>query len=170
MGDRSIRERSELLLQDVVVPVPLDWNAFAETVSRHRKRPIKVAPKQTNEGPSGWLLAMASLDVVLYEPQTSKVHQDHIIAHEFAHALWCHTLREHPGLADALGLLFPHIDPGSAITALGRDGYTAQEELEAETMAALILERARRPPEELQASGDAEVVGRLTRTLGGRSD
>ena len=167
MRHRSIRERAEALLQDLVVPSPLNWEAFAEAISARLERPIKVAPKQSSDGPCGWLITTAEFDLVLYEPHTSRVHQDHIIAHEFAHALWRHSPREHPGLADALGMLFPHVTARSALIALGRDGYTAEEEVEAETLAEVILERARATANEPHSVAEGEVVSRLKRTLGG---
>jgi hypothetical protein len=71
------------------------------------------------------------------------VHQDHIVLHEI-----CHLLCGHAG-DDALGteharLLFPNLDPAMVGRVLGRTSYSTEEEQEAELLASMIQQAARR--------------------------
>ncbi|MER7406717.1 hypothetical protein ABT373_30670 [Streptomyces sp. NPDC000070] len=90
--------------------------------------------------PSGMWVATAQADYVLYEEQTSPMHQRHIILHEIGHMVCGH--------------------PSAAGIAL-RMRYSDRQEQEAELMASLIMETAARssppssgggPPSGLQAA------------------
>jgi len=84
--------------------------------------PIKVP------GPFGLWFMTGSMDVIFYQQQTTRPHQDHIILHEIGH-----IIAEHPS------------DEGDeqAIAALGRRTcYDSAYEREAELVATIILEWA----------------------------
>jgi hypothetical protein len=56
---------------------------LVEHLSRRRDRLIHLVPMPMGgDRPSGIWLALAALDVVVYEADTSRTHQEHIIAHE----------------------------------------------------------------------------------------
>ncbi|WP_228818887.1 hypothetical protein [Nocardia transvalensis] len=88
-------------------------------------------------------MATAKADYILYQRETTKAHQDHIILHELGHLLAGHRSDEHD---DALlRQLYP---PGAALTpeavrrALRRTSYDTVTEREAELVATIILEWA----------------------------
>ncbi|MCF3105981.1 hypothetical protein IPZ58_31060 [Streptomyces roseoverticillatus] len=120
----------------------------------------------------GLLIAAPTMDLIVYQADTSKLHQEHIVAHEISHILCGHVSPESPHRPVPLDL-FPDLDPGLVRKALQRSGYSDQDEQEAETMASLILARSRGSrPEPLPglAPEAAEIVARLESIIGrGRS-
>ncbi|MCZ1012559.1 ImmA/IrrE family metallo-endopeptidase [Streptomyces lydicus] len=96
--------------------------------------------------PCGLWIACDDADYIVYEANTSKLHQEHIIAHELAHIICCH--RGTGELDEAtMSQLFPDLNPEVLRDIFGRTSYSDIQEEEAEIMASLILERAnRRPP------------------------
>ncbi|MGW7022478.1 toxin [Streptomyces decoyicus] len=118
--------------------------------------------------PCGLWIACNDADYIIYEANTSKLHQEHIIAHELAHMICCHrgTLDE-----ATMNQLFPDLNPEVLRDIFGRTTYSDVQEEEAEIMASLILERANRrspgptwtvPPEA------AETVARIENSLKNR--
>ncbi|MFE7115130.1 ImmA/IrrE family metallo-endopeptidase [Streptomyces sp. NPDC057654] len=77
---------------------------------------------------------------IFYDPRTSRPHQDHIIAHEFAHILLGHTqVTDLPaGPADGTG---SRIDPATVKMMLGRSNYEVDEEHDAELLASNLQRR-----------------------------
>ncbi|WP_410567553.1 hypothetical protein [Amycolatopsis sp. cmx-4-61] len=107
------------------------------------------------------------MDVVAYEAETSRTHQDHIIAHELAHIMCGHT-----GIVPIDGnvarLVFPNLDPGLVRDMLNRADYGDEHELEAEIMASVILRRMNARPERsgpTPPEEDQEVLARLEKTF-----
>ncbi|MBW1602017.1 ImmA/IrrE family metallo-endopeptidase [Streptomyces sp. JJ66] len=121
-----------------------DIFALCAAVGQRRARPVRLAPVDLRAtGVYGLWLATHTEDVVLYEARTSRLHQEHIVAHELAHILCDH--HRDGGLEDAaVRLLFPHLDPATVRGMLGRCGYLDAEEQEAELMASLLLPRVQR--------------------------
>ncbi|MCX2968368.1 ImmA/IrrE family metallo-endopeptidase [Streptomyces sp. TRM70308] len=113
-------------------------------VGERRSRPVRLAPVDLRAtGVYGLWLATHAEDVVLYEARTSRLHQEHIVAHELAHILCDH--HRDGALDDAtLQALFPSLEPATVRGMLGRCGYLAAEEQEAELMASLLLTRVQR--------------------------
>ncbi|MFF5757404.1 secondary metabolite protein [Streptomyces longwoodensis] len=100
---------------------------------------------------------------MFYDPRTSSLHQDHIIAHEFSHLLLGHH-ENRP--ASALAPTFiTSVDPATVQMMLGRTKYEEDEERDTELLASLlqrrIIDRWLRSDE---SSGD-EVQDRVTHTL-----
>jgi hypothetical protein len=106
---------------------------------------------------------------VFYEPQTSALHQQHIILHELGHLLHDHEPSERVD-DEVLAELFPTLDANMVRRVLGRTSYTAVEEQEAEMIASLLSERAQRRPAAPGplAGTDDVVVDRLWSALGAR--
>ncbi|MER6051310.1 ImmA/IrrE family metallo-endopeptidase [Streptomyces sp. NPDC001793] len=139
-----------------------------ERLSADRGRPIQLVPLPLGaEAPCGMWLATDAFDVIVVEADTSRLHQDHIIAHELAHML-CHH-RDSSGFdAATVRGLMPNLDPKRVREMLGRTSYSTAEEQEAEIVASLILERVTRPAVESVwrvPSADAETVGRIESSL-----
>ncbi|WP_372410178.1 toxin [Streptomyces luteireticuli] len=119
------------------------------------------------KSPCGIWLATNEADFIVVEANTSRLHRDHIIAHELAHMLCGH--RDSTGLdPTGFGYLLPNLDPQRVREILGRTSYSSTEEQEAETVASLILERVTRPPVESRwdvPPVDAETVARIDHSL-----
>ncbi|MGK5627227.1 ImmA/IrrE family metallo-endopeptidase [Streptomyces sp. URMC 123] len=143
---------------------------LCEHLSRSRDRPIVLVPMPVRHAsPCGLWVACETADIILYEPDTSPSHQEHIIAHELAHILCGH---HGEGRMDDAGTraLFPDLDPQLVRDMLGRTAYTDPQEREAEMIASLILKRARRRPAEETAAvplppENADVIGRIENTI-----
>jgi hypothetical protein len=103
-------------------------------------------------GPFGVWIATEDTDYILYQLQTSKSHQDHIVLHELGHLLAGHHSDEedddllgelYPDVApEALRARYPDLAPDAVRRALRRSSYDTEQEVEAETVATIILEWA----------------------------
>ncbi|RZU45772.1 hypothetical protein EV284_0422 [Streptomyces sp. BK022] len=100
---------------------------------------------------------------VFYDPRTTSLHQDHIIAHEFSHLLLGH--HENRPVSALAPAFITSVDPATVQMMLGRTKYDEDEERDTELLASLlqhrIIDRWLRSDE---SSGD-EVQDRVTRTL-----
>ncbi|WP_330349975.1 hypothetical protein [Streptomyces sp. NBC_00582] len=83
-------------------------------------------------GPLGVCVATETADVIFYQQDTTRPHQDHIILHEVGHILVGHL---------SASSTVPRHDPGAGPVRL-RTVYDSEEELEAELIATIILERS----------------------------
>lgn len=157
---RLLREcDSEFVKWDV--PVPFDISALVEHLSRRRDRLIHLVPMAMGgDRPSGIWLALAAMDVVVYEADTSRTHQEHIIAHELAHIVFGYASSS-PVDDSALSLLFPDLDPGLVRDMLNRAEYCDAHELEAEVMASVILRRMN--PRQAETGTHEDMLTRLER-------
>jgi hypothetical protein len=118
-------------------------------------------------GPCGLWLATARCDYIVFEADTTVLHQNHIIAHELGHLVLEHDT--HQTLTDeALDHLTPHLDPSAVRRMLGRSRYEEREEREAEMLASLVQQRLvewRQAPTYRVPSEAIDLVGRLSRSL-----
>ncbi|MFF8989614.1 hypothetical protein ACF09H_06580 [Streptomyces sp. NPDC014983] len=95
-------------------------------------------------GPYGAWVATLSADYILYQQETSKAHQDHIILHEIGHILAGHRGEsandgcENDCERDDLG----EPEPDTIQHVLRRTSYDESREHEAELIATIILEWA----------------------------
>ncbi|MFJ7590232.1 hypothetical protein ACIQZO_23175 [Streptomyces sp. NPDC097617] len=67
---------------------PLDVEELCQSLSRRRGRPLylREAPLP-KPGPSGMWVEYDDYDVILYQQETTRLHQDHIKLHEIGHIL-----------------------------------------------------------------------------------
>ncbi|MEV4442516.1 toxin [Streptomyces sp. NPDC049577] len=168
-GDlKRLRRTSEAVLARLDLPDGCGIATLTERLSADRRRPIQLVELAMGaESPCGMWLATDEADIIVVEANTSRLHRDHIIAHELAHMLCGHRDSAGP---DPTGFahLLPSLDPQRVREILGRTSYSNREEQEAETVASLILERVTRPPVESRwdvPPVDAETVARIDHSL-----
>ncbi|MEV6671988.1 toxin [Streptomyces sp. NPDC051162] len=168
-GDlKRLRRASEAVLARLDLPDGCGIATLTERLSADRGHPIQLVELPMGaESPCGMWLATDEADFILVEANTSRLHRDHIIAHELAHMLCGHRDSTGP---DPTGFahLLPNLDHQRVREILGRTSYSSAEEQEAETVASLILERVTRPPVECRwdvPPVDAETVARIDRSL-----
>jgi hypothetical protein len=134
---RQLRKRCEQRVREMAIPRPFELVTFCAHVERLRGRKLvlKPMPGLSAAAPCGMWLSLAEADYVLYEPNTSKLHSEHIILHELGHMLCDHRLTMD---ASVLSKLLPSIDPATVLRVLGRVNYATEQEQEAEMLASLI--------------------------------
>ncbi|SDG08388.1 protein of unknown function [Lentzea fradiae] len=170
MAERDLRRRCRRLLNDLGIQPPLDVAELCRRVGEQRGRPVRlVAHPIPVPGPYGVWIATASADYIVYQRETSKAHQNHIILHELGHLLAGHTGDEQDNAV--LEGLYPDLDPEAVRRALRRTSYDTEHEREAETVATIILEwasvldqvapRASEGPARRMASSLADRLGWL---------
>ncbi|MEU3133151.1 hypothetical protein ABZ691_10055 [Streptomyces sp. NPDC006854] len=111
-------------LQDLGVTPPLDVQDLCERLSRRRGRPLflREAPLP-KPGPSGMWAEYDTYDVILYQQETTRLHQEHIILHEVGHILVAeneNAAEEPSGEAEPGG---PDTDAEEEVTALDVEGW-----------------------------------------------
>jgi hypothetical protein len=159
------------LLRELDIRPPLDVAELCRRVGEQRQRPITLVSHPIPvPGPFGLWIAARNADYILYQRETSKSHQDHIILHELGHLLAGH--RDEAGEPDDDGLdtdtlrgHYPDLAPDAVRRALRRTSYDSAQEREAETVATIILEWAsvldRVSPHASTAPMDNALSGRI---------
>ncbi|MEV7090153.1 hypothetical protein AB0O07_30440 [Streptomyces sp. NPDC093085] len=86
--ERDLHRLIRRELQDLGVTPPLDVAELCQSLSRRRGRPLflREAPLP-KPGPSGMWAEYDTYDVILYQQETTRLHQEHIILHEVGHIL-----------------------------------------------------------------------------------
>lgn len=164
----QIRRRCEEIFASLDLPAGFDIPVLCERLGQQRGVPIRLlaVPLDAEQFYGAWVTSSVA-DFVLYETNTSKPHQEHIVAHELAHMLCGHRTSGELDTAIA-ELLFPDIDRDLVRDMLTRGGYSDQQEQEAELMASVILERITRRPLETTwtvPADAAETIARIEHSL-----
>ena len=159
MDPAALRARCEGRLADLDIPHPFDLVTFCAGLSERRGRRIVLLPTEmTADSPSGLWIRGDRHDYIVFERTTTPLHQTHIALHEIGHLLCEHA----SPVADVhLDRLFPSLDPALVRRALGRAGYSTEEETEAELLASLILRRAHLDPGPPLATPTEQILRRL---------
>jgi hypothetical protein len=139
--ERELRRRCKRLLRSLDIQPPLQVDVLCRRLGDRLGRPIRLIPWALPvPGPFGLWMSRPGEEVIFYQEETTRVHQDHIILHEIGH-----ILAEHEDNGDAgaqypvLGPDFPH----DLITrSFRRTCYTEDYEREAELVATIIQEWA----------------------------
>jgi len=144
--ERELRKRCRRLLRELDIRPPLDVTELCRRVGERRGRPITLVSHPIPvPGPFGLWITAESCDYILYQRETSRSHQDHIILHELGHLLAGHheDVDNNDGLdTDSLRAEYPDLAPDAVRRALRRTAYDNDQEREAETVATIILEWA----------------------------
>ncbi len=180
MRERELRRRCRRLLNELGIRPPLDVLELCRKVGEQRGRPIRlIAHRIPVPGPFGAWIATGQADYIVYQQDTSKPHQRHIILHELGHMLAGHrTTAEDDSLVAALtpdaappGDLrerYPDLEPESVRQALRRTSYDTDHEREAETVATIILEWASVLDRVAPKPSDEATAQRIETALGER--
>jgi Zn-dependent peptidase ImmA (M78 family) len=123
----------------------LEVTELCRKLGEQRGRPIRLVEHPIPvPGPFGVWIATETADYVLYQQHTSRSHQDHIVLHEIGHMIAGHRGEEQDN--EIIEGLLPGAEPGAARkavpTLMSRTSYDDEHELEAETVATIILEWA----------------------------
>ena len=157
------RWRQDDPLAALELPDVTNIRDLRDEVSRRTGREVVLQAQEQAPSVCGACAVLADVIYVFYDPRTSRLHQDQIIAHEFMHLfLGHHKTRPLSALAPAL---LTTLDPATVQMMLGRTKYEEKEERETELLASLLqrrnIDRWLRSDE---SSGD-EVQDRVTHTL-----
>ncbi|MEU8586799.1 hypothetical protein AB0C59_07285 [Streptomyces sp. NPDC048664] len=135
----ELRRHCGELVRGLDLPDPFTVNALVDQMEEHRGRPISLvpAPLPADRGPCGLWIATPEVDYIVYQADTGKAHQGHIVLHEIGHMICEHTSTPAEE-AEVSRLLLPHLDPATVRAVLGRTAYDRDEERAAELVASLI--------------------------------
>ncbi|MFD5245595.1 hypothetical protein ACFWIW_13665 [Amycolatopsis sp. NPDC058340] len=147
---KELWRRCRSLADGVALPEPFDAESFVAELAAERGRPIELMRVDVpSSGPCGLLMSTERADYILYPANTTALHRRHILLHEVGH-LVCGHLGSDAG-ADGIVLdaaagktLMPNLSPELVRRVLGRTGYSAVEEQEAELLASLLAQRVAR--------------------------
>lgn len=114
---------------------------LGEALAHHRGRPLRLRPVPLPaQGLTGGLLVTDDIDFIAFQQDTTRLHQDHIVCHEFGHILAGHQMIDVRGL-NAARLLAPNIDPAVVRRLLNRVSFADRQEREAEDIAEVLMSR-----------------------------
>lgn len=141
MRESALRRRCRRLLRELDIRPPLDVRELCRRLAVLRGRPIRLVPYPIEvPGPFGLWFMTDSADIVFYQKETTRPHQEHIILHEVGHMISDHRSDEVDNTAwDALRQDRP---PDGMQGPLRRTCYDSEYEREAELVATIILEWA----------------------------
>lgn len=157
------RLRRPDLLAELKLPHVTNIRDLSGEVSRRTGRAVVLVPREQAPSVCGACAVTESAVHVFYDPRTSVLHQDHIIAHEFSHLLLGH--HDNRPASALSSTVFTSVGASTVQMMLGRTKYDEDEERDTEQLASLlqrqIIDRWLRSDE---SSGD-EVQDRVTHTL-----
>jgi len=117
---KRLRLGCEARVRNLDLPDPFDVKVLCDRIGSERARPIHLLPAVLPaQGPCGLLIPTTTADYIIYEQQTSRLHQDHIVLHEVGHLLCQHQAV--PGASEKIPrILLPDLDPRLVESALAR--------------------------------------------------
>lgn len=143
MDLRRLRRRCEARLRALTLPTPFDVETFCADLAARRGRSIVLRPIAMTEELTGMWVGGAFIDLIVYERETSPLHQEHFVLHELSHLLCGHQSTVSEADVAKLSLLDRHdVSVGAVQYVLHRSTYTSEEDQEAEILASLIMEHA----------------------------
>jgi len=137
-----MRRDSRRFVRDLGLPPASNIRELLPAVGERSGYSIRLvpAPGDSSHGVCGmWIRAAEGVDYIFVHESTSRVHQDHIIAHEVAH-----ILRDHRGSSEfrqanpMTDRLVSTLDPAVVTMMLGRSGYEYEDEREAELIGSYL--------------------------------
>lgn len=171
MDNKSLLNYCRKVVRQLELPAPYDVNRVCDLIEKRRGRPLSVLPMAipVYEGsPSGLWVETDECNYILYQENTTRAHQQHIVAHEMGHLLLKHQSLP-SNQEEVARLLMPNLDPALVRTVLARTSYAELEEQQAEVVASLLPiqvghSRRRLPASDVPA-GVANLVVHLERSL-----
>ncbi|MEV7394784.1 hypothetical protein [Streptomyces sp. NPDC091215] len=146
--ERDLHRRLRQELRSLGVTPPLDVDELVKALSERRGRPMVLRPCALKKpGPSGLWIDHPQMDVILYQKETTRLHQRQIILHEILHVLvseWGEDQETAEMSADEFvevwSDLIPALDPKLIRRIAARCAYEDAEECSVELAATIILE------------------------------
>ena len=166
----TLRWRCTALFRRLHLPEPFSAAEFCAELARQRGRPIllrPLGPASIAPGVHAYLGQFPEIDIIVYNPATSPLHQEHSIVHEATHLLWGHAPAETIS-AELAALLFPRLEPTEAPRGVLCHTNHARSlvEREAELLTLRIMRRTvgrRRIPAAVPAGDTSETEAILRR-------
>ncbi|MFJ5222559.1 hypothetical protein [Streptomyces sp. NPDC088400] len=125
----------------------MDVEELCRALGKRRGRPIDLRPVALEKpGPSGVWVDFPQMDVIFYQQETTRLHQDHIILHEVGHLIVAKdeevAQREKTpdDFAEGWKNLIPVVDRGLIRRFARRCSYESGEECAVELVATILLE------------------------------
>ncbi|GAB3134018.1 hypothetical protein GCM10027289_24960 [Tsukamurella serpentis] len=163
---KALRRLCEGEVRSLDLDLPFDAVQLCEKYGKRRGRDILVISQPLPVGmPNGLWLVGEDADYFFYQANTSRLHRDQIIIHEFGHLIAGH---QHAGpTAAAAGAA----DPSSpeAAAALHRTCYDDEHEWEAEMIGSIILGWASEAGALAGRTAKHDSLRGIQRVLGGHS-
>ena len=119
-----------------LLPPDGDPETFLNNLSAERGRQIQFIEMELG-GPSGMLIGLPTMDVVLVDVDSSPSRRLVSIAHEAAHLLLGHD-KDAAHVEDTLTTLLPNLSPSLIKQALCRQRHDGRQESDAEELATII--------------------------------
>lgn len=145
--EKDLYRRLRRELQSLGIQPPLDVEELCRALGERRGRQIVLQPFPLEKpGPSGLWVDTPQMDVILYQRETTPLHQKHIILHEVGHILvaddgQADEEQEHPDdFYEGWATLIPVLDPALVRRVARRCSYDDGEECAVELAATIILE------------------------------
>ncbi|MFI1919341.1 hypothetical protein [Nocardia sp. NPDC020380] len=139
----ELRRRCRRVLNDLEIRPPLDIVDLCRRMGERRGKPIELVPFPIPvPGPFGAWIATSTTDYILYQRETTRIHQNHIVVHEIGHIVAGHHSDEQDDTLMRELSRTSSLPPDVVRRALRRTCYDTAEEREAETVATIILEWA----------------------------
>ncbi len=162
-SERALRALCRKELRGLDLDLPLDAQQLCQVYGARRGRPIFVIAYPLPAGmPNGVWLAATDGDYFFCQANTSALHRNQIIIHEFGHLIAQHQIL---GDFDPDTLLAPAGDDGA--DALARTCYSDEREWEAEMLASIIVGWAAEATGAVDATAADDGLRRIQRLLGG---
>lgn len=168
-GERDSEQEWERRVSELVraldVRPPFGVEAICQALSRSRGRHIELlAYPLPTPGPIGLWVGTQRADLIIYQRETTPLHQEHIILHEVGH-----ILADHRSVADGTDweALLPALRGDAIDRVLHRCSYDTAQEREAELTATILLERASVLDRVMPAYQEDPSTSRIRAALGG---
>lgn len=140
LTEHRLRKLCRRSLRSLGLRAPFRVEELCARLGEQRGRPLRLVPHPLPvPGPYGAWIATDSADYILYQRETTKLHQDHIVLHEIGHIIAGHHSESDEDLrwADET----PDLSRETVNLILRRTSYDCRRELEAETIATIIMEQ-----------------------------
>lgn len=163
-SERNLRALCRRELADLDLDLPLDAEQLCARYGDKRGRAIKIMAHPLPAGtPNGvWLMA-DDADYFFYQANTTKLHRDQIVIHEFGHLIAGHQILGTPAPLSSAD------SDANAQEALNRTCYSDEREWEAEMLATIIREWAAKAAQGVGQSAKHDGLRGIQSILGGHS-